>query len=91
MDTFLTKIANFSETAMWVVGALFVVDFVAILVCAYLTGTTDVEQRRVITRRGRPSGLIAGRYWSKSKALVSRPDTSARCPWSTEQRPRPSA
>lgn len=72
MDTFLTKIANFSESAMWVVGALFVVDFVAILICAYLTGTTDVEQGRVVTRRGRPSGLIAGQYWSKRKALVSR-------------------
>ncbi len=72
MDTFLTKIANFSETAMGVVGALFVVDFVAIFICAYRTGTTDVEQGRVVTRRRRPSGLIAGQYWSKSKALVSR-------------------
>jgi len=68
----LTKVANFSETALWVVGAVFLVEVVAIFICAYRTGTADAEAGHVITRRPRPPGLIAGRFWSKSKALVSR-------------------
>lgn len=72
MDTFLTRVANFSETAMWVVGVLFVVEFVAVFIYTYRAGTADEEERHVMTRRARLSGLIAGRYWSKSKVLVSR-------------------
>ncbi len=72
MDTFLTKVANFSETAMWVVGVLFVVEFVAIFIYASRSGKADAEEGHVVTRRPRPSGLIAGRFWSKSKVLVCR-------------------
>jgi len=72
VDSFLTKVANFSETAVWVVGVLFIVEFVAVFICAYRAGRADEDEGRVITRRARPSGLIAGRYWSKSKVLVNR-------------------
>ena len=72
MDTFLSKVANFSETAMWVVGALFLVEFVAVFICAHRAGTADAEEGHAVTRPPRPSGLIAGRFWSKSKVLVSR-------------------
>jgi hypothetical protein len=72
VDTFLTRVANFSETAMWVVGVLFVVEFGAVFIYTYRAGTADEEERHVMTRRARLSGLIAGRYWSKSKVLVSR-------------------
>jgi hypothetical protein len=57
---------------MWVVGVLFVVEFVAVFIYTYRAGTADEEERHVMTRRARFSGLIAGRYWSKSKVLVSR-------------------
>jgi hypothetical protein len=72
VDAFLIKVANFSETAVWVVGVLFVVEFVAVFICAYRAGRADEEQGRVITSRARFPGLIAGRYRSKSKVLVSR-------------------
>jgi hypothetical protein len=72
VDAFLTKVANFSETAVWVAGVIFVVEFVAVLVCAYRAGSADEQQGHVITGRARLYGLIAGRYRSKSKVLVSR-------------------
>jgi hypothetical protein len=72
LEAFLTKLVKFSETAVWVVGILFVVEFVTIFICAYRAGTADEEERHVITRRARLFGLVAGRYWSKSKVLVSR-------------------
>lgn len=72
MDAFLTKVANFSESAVWVVGVIFVVEFVAVFACAYRAGRADEEQGRVITSRARFSGLIAGSYRSKVNVLVSR-------------------
>jgi hypothetical protein len=72
VDTLLTKVANLCETAMWVAGVLFVVEFVAVFIYAYRSGTADKEEGRVITKCVRRSGLGAGRYWSKSKVLVSR-------------------
>ncbi len=72
MDTFLTKVANFSAIAVWVVGALFLVEFVALFVCASRSGIADAEEGHVVTRRPRPLGLIAGRLWSQSKVLISR-------------------
>jgi len=72
VDALLTKVANFSETAVWVVGVIFVVEFVAVLVCACRAGSADEQEGHVITRRARLYGLIAGRYRSKSKVLVSR-------------------
>ena len=79
MDTFLTKVANFSEIAVWVTGVLFVLEFVAIFIYAYRTGMVDEEAGRVVTEQARLSGsplrgsrLIAGRYWLIRKVLVSR-------------------
>jgi hypothetical protein len=72
VDAFLTRVANFSETAMWVAGVLFVVAFVVVFIYAYRTTRADEDQGHVITKRARLSGLMAGRYWSKSKVLLSR-------------------
>ena len=79
MDTFLTRVANFSEIAVGVVGVLFILDFVAILIYVYRKGTADKEEERVVTEQARLPGsplrgsrLTAGRYWSKGKVLVSR-------------------
>jgi len=72
VDAFLTRVANFSETAMWVAGVLFVVAFVAVFIYAYRATRADEDNGLVITRRARLSGLVAGRYWSKSKVLLSR-------------------
>lgn len=79
MDALLTKVANFSGTAVWVVGGLFALEFVAIFIYVYRTGTADKEEGRVVSQRTRMSGsplrgspLVAGRYWSKSNVLFSR-------------------
>jgi hypothetical protein len=79
VDALLIKVANFSETAVWVVGVLFVLEFVAVFIYIYRTSAADEEEGRVVTEQmriaGNPVGgsrFIAGRYWSKRKVLFSR-------------------
>ncbi len=45
VDAFLTKVANFSEIAVWVTGVLCVLEFVAIFIYAYRAGMVDEEAR----------------------------------------------
>jgi hypothetical protein len=81
VDALLTGVADFSGTAVWVVGSLFALEFVAIFIYVYRTGTVDKdkEEGSIVTRGTRVSGgplrgspLIAGGYWSKSKMLLTR-------------------
>jgi hypothetical protein len=73
------RVANFGETAVWVVGVLFFLEFVAVFICLYRTGAADEEEGRTVTERMRVSGSsfssnspLAARYLSRSKVFVSR-------------------
>jgi hypothetical protein len=74
VDALLIKVANFSESAVWVVGSLFVLEFVALFYFVYRAGKRGKEEGRVVTEqmRGRSGPLIGWRYWSKRRVLASR-------------------
>jgi hypothetical protein len=74
VDALLIKVANFSESAVWVVGSLFVLEFVAVFYFVYRAGKPCKEEGRVVTEqmRGRSGRLIGWRYWSKRRVLASR-------------------
>jgi hypothetical protein len=75
----LIKVANFSAIAVWVVGVLFVLEFLAVCIYVYRAGTVGDDEGSVVTEQTRGSaspfrsgGFIAGRNWSKRKILFSR-------------------
>jgi hypothetical protein len=82
LNSLLITVASFSETAVWVFGALFVADLVLVMIYVYRIGNVDKAEGRIVTEH-RPlstsdwitmggSGFIAGKYWGKHKVLVSR-------------------
>lgn len=81
MTSALVAIAKFSETMLWVVGAVFVADIAAMIVVVLRSGTANKEEGRVVSGR-RPlfgnslnamgGDFVGARYVSKEKVLVSR-------------------
>jgi hypothetical protein len=73
VDSPLATVVNFSETAVWVFGALFVADFGAVIIYVYRSGNVDEEEGRVVTGRIPLSGnIVTGASWVKKKVLASR-------------------
>jgi hypothetical protein len=82
VDSLLATVVNFSETAVWVFGALFVADLGAVIIYVYRSGKVDEEEGRVVTERIPRSGnnrigmgrgvFVTGASWAKKKVLVSR-------------------
>jgi hypothetical protein len=82
MDSLLVTVARYSLVAAAVFGALFVVDFLAMMIYVARSGKIDPEEGRVATEN-RPmttsdavtmggTGAPGGRYWGKHKVFLSR-------------------
>lgn len=80
MNSALVTIAKFSQTMLWVVGALFAADFAAILISVVRSGTADKDEGCVVNEAlGSDSldaiksdAVVTGRYPAKKKVLLSR-------------------
>jgi hypothetical protein len=84
VTSMLVAIAKFSETMLWVVGALLVADFAAMMAVFFRSGTVDKEEGCVVSGRGpltehtlNPRAgdvdfAVGGKYVGKEKILVSR-------------------
>jgi hypothetical protein len=82
VNSLLATVANFSETAVWVFGALFVANGIALVIYLYRSGKVDKDEGRVVTEQSPLLGnnrigagcgvLVAGASWAKKKVLVSR-------------------
>jgi hypothetical protein len=82
VNSLLVTIAKFSETMLWVVGALFVVDLAALIIVAVRSGTVDQEEGCVVDEQGPLSGddrnamggdvTFAGTGQTKKRVFLSR-------------------
>jgi hypothetical protein len=82
VNSLLVAIAKFSETMLWVVGALFVADFAALMVVVVRRGTMDQEEGCVVNEQVPLSGnnrnamggqiVVAGTGRAKAKIFLSR-------------------
>ncbi len=77
----LIAVTNFSQTAVWVFGILFVVEFVALCVYVYRSGNADEQEGHVVIDDAAISGidrviggdvLVGRKYRSKKKVFASR-------------------
>jgi hypothetical protein len=82
VNSLLVTIAKFSETMLWVVGALFVADLAALIIVAVRSGTVDQEEGCVVNEQGPLSGndrnaiggdvAVAGTGQTKKRVFLSR-------------------
>lgn len=82
MNSLLVTIAKFSETMLWVVGAVFVADFAALMIVVVRRGTVDQEEGRVVNEQVPLSGndlnemggdvAVAGTGQAKKRVFLSR-------------------
>ena len=77
----LIAVTNFSQTAVWVFGILFVVEFVALCVYVYRSGNADEQEGHVVIDDAAIPGidrviggdvLVGRKYRSKKKVFASR-------------------
>jgi hypothetical protein len=82
VDSLLVTIAKFSGTMLWVVGALFVADFTALMIVIVRSGTVDQEEGSVVREQGplfgsdrNPMGdevMLPGTGQAKKRVFLSR-------------------
>ncbi|MGC1650362.1 MAG: hypothetical protein WA741_31450 [Candidatus Sulfotelmatobacter sp.] len=80
MNSALVTIAKFSQTMLWVVGALFVADFAVIMISLVRSGTADKDEGCVVNEALGSDSLdamkgdaaVTSRYPAKKKVLLSR-------------------
>lgn len=75
----LIAVTNCSQTAVWVFGILFVVEFVALCFYVYRSGNADGQEGHVVIDDAAISGIdrviggdVGRKYRSKKKVFVSR-------------------
>jgi hypothetical protein len=56
VNSLLVTIAKFSEMMLWIIGALFVVDFAALMIVVVRSGTVDREEGSVVNEQVPLSG-----------------------------------
>jgi hypothetical protein len=80
VNSALVTIAKFSQTMLWVAGALFVADFAAIMISVVRSGRADKDQGCVVNEAlgsdsldvMKSDAVVTGRYPAKKKVLLSR-------------------
>jgi len=82
MTSFLMSVAKVSETMLWIVGALFVVDFAALMIAVVRSGKVDQEEGHVVSEQMPLSGnvrnemggdvAVAGTGRAKKRIFLSR-------------------
>jgi hypothetical protein len=82
VNSLIVTIAKFSETMLWVVGALFVADFAALMIVVVRSGKVDQEEGCVVNEQVPLSGndrnamggdvAVAGTGQAKKRVFLSR-------------------